>query len=118
MIRSLLNYVRLPTKTLSIIGLVVASIIISAGLAAWTRSDFSDVLTDAETIALSTSLAMDDVARNSLQAVDGVLESIVESIDKEGIGNLGSESARENLERFARRLPAPGAIYVTDIAAT
>jgi len=116
MIRSLLNYVRLPTKTLSIIRLVLGSIIIVAGLAAWTWSDFSDVLADAETIVLSTSLAMDDVARNSLQAVDGVLESIVESIDKEGIGNLGSESARENLERFARRLPAAGAIYVTDIA--
>src|SRR3974390_1747377 len=68
LIRSLLNYLRLPTKTLSIIGLVLASTIIVAGLAAWTWSDFSDVLADAETIVSSTSRAMDDVARSSLQA--------------------------------------------------
>jgi len=38
-IRSLLNYVRLPVKTLSIGGLVLASTIIIAGLVAWTLSD-------------------------------------------------------------------------------
>ena len=114
MIRSLLNYVRLPTKTLSTIGLLLASTFILAGLAAWTWSDFSDVLADAETIVASTSLAMDDVSRSSLQAVDGVLESVVGRIEKEGIGNLATEAAREDLERFAKRFPGTGAIYVTD----
>jgi two-component sensor histidine kinase len=114
LIRSLLKYLRLPSKTLSKIGLVLASIIIVGGLSAWTWSDFSDVLADAETIVSSTSLAMDDVARSSLQAVDGVLESIVNRIEKEGIGSLATESQRENLERFAKRLPGTRAIYVTD----
>ena len=114
LIRSLLNYVRLPTKTLSIIGLALASIIIAAGLAVWTWFDFADVLADAETIDLSTVMAMDAVARNSLQAVDGVLESVVDTIDKDGIGNLAAES--ENLERFARRLPGLGTIYIADNA--
>jgi two-component sensor histidine kinase len=59
---------------------------------------------------------MDDVARNSLQAVDGVLESIVDRIERDGIGNLAIESEMENLKRVAKRLPAAGAIYVTDIA--
>jgi two-component sensor histidine kinase len=101
---------------LSIIGLFLASTIIVAGLAAWTWSDFSDVLADAETIVSSTSRAMDDVARSSLQAVDGVLESVVGRIDTVGIGNLATASERKNLERFARRLPGTGVIYVTDVA--
>jgi len=116
LIWSHLRYARLPTKTLSTIGLALASTIIVAGLAAWTWSDFSTVLADAQTIVLSTSRAMDDVASTSLQAVDGVLESVVARIDTGGIGNLASASERENLERFARRLPGTGAIYVTDVA--
>ena len=70
LIRSLLNYVRLPVKTLSLGGLFLASTIIIAGLAAWILSDFSDALAAAEMIVSST--AMDTVASNSLQAV-GVL---------------------------------------------
>ena len=116
LIWSVFNYVRLPTKTLSVLGLVLASTIIIAGLAAWTWSDFSDAIADAQTIVSSTSRAMDDVASTSLQAVDGVLESVVARIDTVGIGNLATASGRENLERFARRLPGAGAIYVSDIA--
>jgi two-component sensor histidine kinase len=111
---SLLNYVRVPTKTLALIGLALASTIIVAGLAVWTSYDFSDVLADAETIDASTAMAMDVVARNSLQAVDGVLESVVGRIDKEGMGSLATESGRQDLEWYARRLPGTGAIYVAD----
>ena len=114
MIQSLLNYVRLPTKTLSTIGLALASAIIVAGLTAWTWYDFSDVLADAETIDSSTAMAMEAVARSSLQAVDGVLDSVIATIDREGIHNFASESGRERLERFARRLPQMGSIYVAD----
>ena len=70
LIRSLLNYVRLPVKTLSLGGLFLASTGIIAGLVAWILSDFSDALAAAEMIVSST--AMDTVASNSLQAV-GVL---------------------------------------------
>jgi hypothetical protein len=63
------------------IGLALASTIMIAGLAVWTWYDFSDVLADAETIDSSTAMAMDAVARSSLQAVDGVLESVVGRID-------------------------------------
>src|SRR5215510_5174601 len=114
LIRSLLNYVRLSIKTLSIGGLLLASIIIIAGLVAWTLSDFSDALAGAETIVSSTAMAMDTVASNSLQAVDGVLESTLDSIDGGGIAKLASQSEREKLERFVRRLPGTGAIYIVD----
>ena len=50
MIRTLLSYVRLPVKTLSLGALVLASTIIIAGLVAWILSDFSDALASAETI--------------------------------------------------------------------
>jgi two-component sensor histidine kinase len=116
LIHSLLNYVRLPTKALSTIGLALASAIIVAGLAAWTWYDFSDVLADAETIDSSTAMAMDTVARSSLRAVDGVLESVVGRIDEKGIGKLAVESERQTLERYARRLPGTGAINVVDSA--
>ena len=116
LIQSLLNYVRVPTKILAIFGLALASTIMVAGLAVWTWYDFSDVLADAETIDSSTAMAMDTVARSSLQAVDGVLESVVGRIDREGIGSLAAESGKQALERYARRLPGTGAIYVADSA--
>ena len=68
----------------------------------------------AETIVSSTAMAMDTVASNSLQAVDGVLESTLDSIDGGGIAKLASQSGREKLERFVRRLPGTGAIYIVD----
>jgi two-component sensor histidine kinase len=113
---SLRNYVRLPTKTLSVIALVLASTVIGASLAVWTWSDFSDVTNDAETIVSTTALAMDDFARNSLQAVDAVVESLVARIDEKGIDNLGSEAEREHLRRFAKRLPEAGALYIANSA--
>ena len=116
MIRYLLNYVRAPTKALAIIGLALASTIIVAGLAVWTWHDFSDVLADAETIDRSTAMTMDAIARSSLQSVDGVLEAVVERIDREGIDNFATESGRENLEQIARRLPETGTIHVVSNA--
>ena len=116
MFRSLLNYLRLPAKTLSIGGLVLASTIIIAGLVAWSLSDFSEARASAETIVSSTTMAMDTLAGNSLQAVDGVLESAIDMIDERGIANLASASEREKLERFVRRLPGTGAIYIVDDA--
>jgi two-component sensor histidine kinase len=116
LIRSLRNYVPLPTKALSIIALVLASTVIISGLAVWTLSDFSDFRSDAETIVAATAHAVDDVAVNSLQAIDGVLESVVIRIEEKGIDILSSEAERENLRRFARRLPATGTIVVDDNA--
>ena len=114
LIQSLLNDARVPTKTLAIFGFALASTIMVAGLAVWTWYDFSDVLADAKTINSSTAMRMDTVARSSLQAVDGVLESVVGRVEREGIGNLAAESVRQALERYARRLPRMGAIYVAD----
>jgi hypothetical protein len=114
MLRALLNHVRPSIKTLSIGGLLLASIIIVAGLVAWTLSDFSGALASAETIVSSTAMAMDTVASNALQAVDGVLESTLDRMDGGGIAKLASQSEREKLERFVRRLPGTGAIYIVD----
>jgi two-component sensor histidine kinase len=114
LIRSLHDYVRLPTQALSVIALVLASTVIVAGLAVWTWLDFSDVRSDAETIVSTTSLAMDDLTRASLQAVDGVLESLVTRIEEKGIASLGSDVERENLRRVAKRLSEPAAIHVAD----
>ena len=97
LIQSLHNYVRVPTHILAMIGLALASTIMVAGLAVWTWYDFSDVLADAETINSSTAMSMDVVARGSLQAVDGVLDSLVGRIDREGIGSLATELGRQVL---------------------
>jgi len=113
-LRSLLNDLRLPVKTLSIGGLVLALAVIVAGLVAWTLSDFSAARASAETIVASTALAMDTLASNSLQAVDGVLESALDRIDERGMTNIASASEREKLGRFVRRLPGTGAIYIVD----
>src|SRR5215813_2669434 len=114
LIRSLLNYVRLPVETLSLGGIVLASTIVIAGLVAWILSDFSDALATGKTIVSSTAMAMDTVASNSLQAVDGVLASTLDRIDAGGIANLASESEREKLGQFLNRLPGTGAIHIVD----
>ena len=57
---------------------------------------------------------MDTVASNSLQAVDGVLESTLDRIDAGVIANLASESEREKLAQFLNRLPGTGAIHIVD----
>src|SRR5690349_21984447 len=59
---------------------------------------------------------MDMFASNSLQAVDGVLESALDRIDERGIANVASASETEALGRFVRRLPGTGAVYIVDDA--
>lgn len=116
LVLSLRKYVRVPTKTLSTIMLVLASTIMVAGLAVWTWSDILDARNDAETIVSTTALAMGDLTSASLHAVDGVLESLVARIEEKGIDNLGTEAESENLRRIARRLPEMGTIYVANNA--
>jgi hypothetical protein len=70
---SLLNYARAPARII----FALAVIIILGGLT-WTWSEFSVFRSDAETIVSATALTMDDIARNSLDRVDGVLETVVE----------------------------------------
>jgi two-component sensor histidine kinase len=116
LIGSLRNHLQLPTQTLSVTALVLASSIIVSGLAVWTWLDFSDVASDADTIVSTTSLAMDDLTRASFQAVDGVLESVVARVEEKGTQHLGSEAERNYLSRVARRLPNTGAIFVVNNA--
>ena len=103
MIRSLLNRLSIPAEKLWAIGLVLASTLILIGLAAWTWSDYSDVLADAETIVSATFQGMDHVAVSSLQAVDGVLESLVRKIDKDGINSLANGRGEEERSSSAMR---------------
>jgi hypothetical protein len=105
---SLLSYVQLP------VGIIVAlaSTIILGGLAIWSWSDFSDSHSDAETIVSATAVAMEDHARNSLDAIDRVLASVVARIEETGFQNLGSEAETERLRRLARPLPATATILV------
>jgi hypothetical protein len=77
---SLLNYARAPARII----FALAVIIILGGLT-WTWSEFSVFRSDAETIVSATALTMDDIARNSLDRVDGVLETVVGRIEEKGI---------------------------------
>jgi hypothetical protein len=72
----------------------LALTIILGGLAIWTWSEFSVFRSDAETIVSATALTMDDIARNSLDRVDGVLETVVGRIEEKGIDNINSEAER------------------------
>ena len=107
---SLLGYVRLPVGVIVALALTV----ILGGLAIWSWSDFLDFRSDAETIVSATALTMADHARNSLDVIDGVLETVVARIEEKGIERFGSEAEAENLKRLARRLPATATITVAD----
>ena len=78
---SLLKFVRAPAGVI----FALASTIILGGLAIWTWSEFSVFRSDAETIVSATALIMDDLARNSLDRVDGVVETVVGRIEEKGI---------------------------------
>jgi two-component sensor histidine kinase len=108
---SLLSYVRLPVAVI----VALALTIILGGLAIWSWSDFSDFRGDAETIVSATALTIEDHARNSLDAIDAVLQSVVVRIEEKDFENLGFEAEREGLiKRLARPLPATATIVVAD----
>lgn len=106
----LLSYVRLPVGIIDALAVAV----VLGGLAIWSWSDFSDARADAETIVSATAVTMEDHARNSLDAIDRVLKSVVARIEETGIQNLGSEAETERLSRLARPLPATASIAIAD----
>ena len=114
LIRSLLNYLRLTTPALSRIEFVLATATIVAGLSFWTWADFLDVRRNAEAKVSTAALAMDELVRRSLLAIDVVLESVVARAAEQGVDRLGSEPEREHLRRMANRLPETGAIFIAD----
>ena len=107
---SLLSYVRAPARIIFALALTI----VLGGLAIWTWSEFSVFRSDAETIVSATALTMDDLARNSLDRVDGVLETVVGRIEEKGIDNLDSEAERAALRRLARPLPDTGVIVLAN----
>jgi two-component sensor histidine kinase len=115
-LRSLLDYVRLTTKALARIESVLAGVVILAGLALWTWADFEDTRRDAEIKVLAAAIAIEELARHSLLAIDGVLESIVARLEVLAIDSSVPEREKEYLRRIARRLPETGAVFVVDRA--
>ena len=114
LIPSLLNYLRLTTPALSRIEFVLATSTVVAGLSFWTWADFVDVHHNARTKVSTAALAMDELVRRSLQAIDVVLETVVARAAEQGLDRLGSEPEREHLRRMTSRLPETGAIFIAD----
>jgi two-component sensor histidine kinase len=107
---SLLRYVRAPARIIFALALTI----ILGGLATWTWSEFAVFRSDAETIVSATALTMDDIARNSLDRVDGVLETVVGRIEEKGFDNINSEAERAALRRLTRPLPETGTIVLSN----
>src|SRR5262245_53881642 len=107
---SLLSYVRAPAGI--IFALALAFIL--GAVALWTWAEFSVFRSDAETIVSATALTMDDLARNSLDRVDGVVETVVGRIEEKGIDNLYSEAERAALRRLTSPLPDTGVIVLAN----
>jgi hypothetical protein len=57
---------------------------------------------------------MDDVARNSLDRVDGVLQTVVGRVEEKGIDNINSEAERAALRRLTKPLPETGMIVLAN----
>jgi hypothetical protein len=111
--RSLLNYVKLTTEALSRIEFVLAASIV-AGLIFWTRTDFAEAHRTAEAKVSAAALAMEELARSSLLAIDGVLEAVASRIAEQGLDKLSSDSEQERLRRIASRLPETGVVFIAD----
>jgi len=111
---SLLDYVRLTTKALARIESVLAGAVIVAGLALWTWADFEDTRKDAEIKVSAAAIAIEELARHSLLAIDGVLESVVARLEVQAVDWSVPEGEKEYLRRIARRLPETGAVFVVD----
>src|SRR5262245_12653711 len=105
-----LSFVRAPARIIFALALTI----ILGGLAIWTWSEFSVFRSDAETIVSATALTMDDLARNSLDRVDGVVETIVGRIEAKGFDNNDSEGERAALRRLPRTLTETGVIVMAN----
>jgi two-component sensor histidine kinase len=99
-----------------VLRLGVASAAIVAGLALWTWSDFADDRSDAEAKVSPAAVAMSDLARWSLVAIERVIESVVARIDEKGLDNLTSDPEMEQLRRFSKYLPETGELFIADRA--
>jgi hypothetical protein len=62
--------------------------------------------------------AMEELARSSLLAIDGVLEAVVSRIAEDGPDKPASQGEKERLRRMASRLPKTGAVFIADEIAT
>jgi hypothetical protein len=115
---SLLNDLRLTTKALARIACVLAAGAIVAGMTVWTWTDFEDTHRDAEIKVSAAAIAVEEIARHSLLAIDGVLESVVSRLEEKGLHQLGSATEIEYLGRIARRLPETGTVFIADRTGT
>ena len=115
---SLLNDLRLTTKALARIACVLAGGAIVAGITVWTWTDFEDTHRDAEIKVSAAAIAVEELARHSLLAIDGVLELVVSRLKEKGLDQLGSATEIEHLDRIARRLPETGAVFIVDRTGT
>ena len=118
LLSSLLNNLRLTTKALARIECVLAAGAIVAGMTVWTWTDFEDAHRDAETKVSAAAIAVEELARHSLLAIDGVLELVVSRLEEKGLDQLGSATQIEYLGRIARRLPETGAVFIADRTGT
>jgi len=116
LLRPLRNNVRLTTRALSRIVLGLASATIIVGLVIWTWSDFGDARGDGESKVSAATVAISDLARWSLVAIDGVIESAVARIAEKGIDQLTSETELEHLRRLAKYLPETGELFIANRA--
>jgi hypothetical protein len=112
--RSFLNDVKLTTEALSRIEFVLAATSIVVGLIFWTQTDFAEARRNAEANVSAAALAMEELARSSLLAIDGVLESVASRVAEQGLDKVGSHSEQERLRRIASRLPETGVVFIAD----
>ena len=105
---------KLTTEALSRIEFILAATSIIGGLIFWTRTDFAEARRNAETKVSAAALAMEELARSSLLAIDGVLESVASRVAEQGLDKLGSHSEQERLRRIASRLPETGVVFIAD----
>jgi PAS domain S-box-containing protein len=97
-------------------GLALTSVLGAATLAWMTWLDFDDARRDAETRIAAAAMVAKGHAMRSISAIDGVLASVVDLIDRDGLETLRTPTQWRRLQHIAARLPEPGELFVYDHA--
>src|SRR5258705_5306206 len=113
-IPSPLRFAGPTTEALFKTGFALTSALLMAALAWWTWHDFNDACRDAEARVVAAAMVAKGHAARSLSAIDAVIASVVELVQRDGLDGLRSETQWQRLRQIATRLPASSAVFVYD----
>jgi PAS domain S-box-containing protein len=108
----------LTTEGLFKCGLALVSALLVGATAFWSWYDFEDSRYEAEAKLQAAAMVAKGHAVRSLSAIDAVLTSVVDMVERDGLNSMLADDQQKRLRQLAKRLPQTGGIFVFDHVGT